>query len=92
MRETLFGFVFILTSGLMYTIERAAAWVAWGSIWSGYQTGGGPVPPDKPTMPGIGDNGFVLFFLLVGLALVVVGLVRGRGSLEDTGREVTEGH
>jgi len=74
MRTMFWGIVFVFASGLLYTIERAAAWIARGAMGAG-----GHGDPGESLMPSIVDNGFAICFLVVGILLVIEGLI-GRAA------------
>jgi hypothetical protein len=60
------GSLFILTSGLIFTIERLIAYV----YWSG-QVNTGTWDSIPQTMP-LSDNLFTVIFFLVGIALIIL--------------------
>ena len=79
MKEAILGVSLVIASGFMYAIERAAAWIAWGMMWAGFNANGtGTVPPSSPPMPGSADNILVLLFLIGGAILIVNGIVKNR--------------
>lgn len=64
------GAIFVLASGLIYTIERAVANIAGNLELAGFHAGGrtGQVP--SPELPGFTDNFFVPVFLMIGLVII----------------------
>lgn len=64
------GVMFITVSGVMYTIERAATYIAGNIKLAGFYAGrmSGEVP--SPKMPSFSDNIFVPVFLLVGISII----------------------
>jgi hypothetical protein len=64
------GVMFIIVSGLMYTIERATTYIAGNLQLAGFYAGrmSGEVP--SPQMPSFSDNIFIPVFLLVGIAII----------------------
>jgi hypothetical protein len=64
------GVLFIIMSGLIYTIERAMMYIAGNIRLAGFYAGhmSGLVP--TPEIPRFNDNIFVPIFLLVGIAII----------------------
>ncbi|MBS4201777.1 hypothetical protein KHA93_19420 [Bacillus sp. FJAT-49732] len=60
------GALFILTSGLMYSVERVISIVHWSALT---HTGSYPTTPPPPTLL---DNLFIPLFLLIGVILIYV--------------------
>lgn len=60
------GVVFLLTSGLLFTIERLSAYIYWFA-----QTFTGSYPT-KPEMVFLLSNLFVPIFFIIGIAFVIV--------------------
>ncbi|MBS4196725.1 hypothetical protein [Lederbergia citri] len=60
------GSIFILTSGLLYSIERIISIIHWTALT---QTGEYPTTPPSPNLV---DNLFVLFFLVVGIIFFIM--------------------
>lgn len=72
------GAIFVFASGLIYTIERAAANIAGNLELAGFHAGGrtGEVPASE--LPGFSDNVYVPVFLVVGLALIAFASLKGK--------------
>ncbi|MBB3127026.1 putative membrane protein [Paenibacillus rhizosphaerae] len=70
------GSMFIVVSGLIYTIERAVSNIAGNIKLAGFYAGRmtGEVP--SPQIPGFSDNIFAPLFLLSGLIIIAVALLR----------------
>lgn len=63
------GTVFIITSGMLYSLERFIAYVTWiGQINA--HTGSFPNAPD---LPGLSTNIFIPIFIIIGVAFFVRG-------------------
>ncbi|TCZ74037.1 hypothetical protein E0485_20395 [Paenibacillus albiflavus] len=70
------GIVFIIASGVIYTLERMAATIAGSIELAGFYTAhiSGTVP--STVMPGFGDNIVVPAFLIIGLAFFAYASLR----------------
>lgn len=70
------GFIFLLASGLIYTLERIFTAFSTSTIQAGFFAGQmtGQVPEVEEA--GLFDNYFVPFFLLIGLCLLVYGITK----------------
>lgn len=70
------GILFIFMSAIIYTIERAAIYMAENIKLAGFFAGhlSGEVPSTQ--MPGLVNNIYVPRFLLVGLALIAYGSLK----------------
>ena len=66
------GSLFILTSGLIFTIERLTAYVYWSA-----QINTGQWDTIPKTMP-LSDNFFTGLFFLVGIVLIIVSFKKDR--------------
>ena len=67
------GSLFILISGIIYTIERLSEYIYWSAqIITGVYDTTNPV-----TIPLL-DNPFIALFLLIGIAFIVVSLKKER--------------
>ena len=77
------GTVFVITSGLIYTLQRAVSALVWNGEINAKFDGGIPQPPG-PLEP-FTNNIFVPIFLLVGIILFVHGkkLKPGFGLASD---------
>lgn len=60
------GSVFILTSGLLYTIERLSAYIYWFALSLGSEY------PSTPEMPSLLANLFVPLLFVIGIIIFVV--------------------
>ncbi|MBW8351072.1 hypothetical protein K0H71_16725 [Bacillus sp. IITD106] len=60
------GSIFIVTSGLIYTIERIISMVHWSALT---RTG---EYPTNPLSPSLLDNLFIPIFLLIGIIFIYV--------------------
>ncbi|RKD26487.1 hypothetical protein BEP19_16750 [Ammoniphilus oxalaticus] len=67
------GTLFLIFSGLIYTIERINSIVFW-SVHRIAASGGGSYPTD-PTMPSLTENFFVMAFLIIGILFFLAGLL-----------------
>jgi len=65
------GTVFVITSGLIYTLQRAVSALVWNGEINAKFDGGIPQPPG-PLEP-FTNNIFVPIFLLVGIVLFAYG-------------------
>jgi hypothetical protein len=76
------GVMFTIVSGLMYTIERAATYIAGSLQLAGFYAGrmSGEVP--SPHMPSFSDNIFVPVFLLVGIAIIAFASFKRKDNSE----------
>lgn len=70
------GAIFMISSGLIYTIERCVANISSSLIVSGYTSHGTHVTGYKPEYPSITDNFFVLFLLILGILIFAYGLIK----------------
>lgn len=59
------GSVFILISGIIFTVERLAAYIYWSAQRLGAVNGGSY--PTEARMPSLFDNVFVVLFLGIGI-------------------------
>ncbi|MGD6993125.1 hypothetical protein [Sutcliffiella horikoshii] len=68
------GFVFIVMSGIIYTLERGFSLISTSLIKAGFFSGtmSGAVPEVEAS--GFFNNLFVPLFLLIGVALVIHGI------------------
>ena len=66
------GSLFILTSGLIYTIERLSRYVYWSA-----QINTGEYATNPETLP-IFDNPFIVLFFLIGIIFIVMSFKKGR--------------
>lgn len=66
------GLLFILTSGLIFTIERLSAYVYWSA-----QINTGTYDTTPETMP-LFDNLFIALFFLIGIVFIVVSFKKER--------------
>ncbi len=63
------GAIFIIVSGVIYTIERGMAYYTWiGQMTS--HTGGYPT---NPQMPGLLTNVYIPIFIIIGLVFYILG-------------------
>ncbi|WP_078546780.1 hypothetical protein [Litchfieldia alkalitelluris] len=67
------GIVFLIMSGLIYTLERGFSLISTSIVKAGFYAGtmSGEVPTIEAS--GIFNNFFVLIFLIIGVAFVVYG-------------------
>lgn len=63
------GTVFIITTGIIYSLERFIAYVAWIGQMNAH-TGSFPIYPDLPSML---TNVFIPIFAVLGIMLFVIG-------------------
>ncbi|MBW7453136.1 hypothetical protein ACFOLF_00090 [Paenibacillus sepulcri] len=68
------GAIFMISSGLIYTIERCMANISNSFIVAGYASHGTNTN-FKPEYPSFNDNFFVLFFLIIGILIFAYGLI-----------------
>ena len=68
----IFGSLFILTSGLIFTIERLSAYVYWSA-----QINTGMYDTIPQTMP-LFDNPFIALFFLIGIIFIIVSFKKER--------------
>ncbi|NOU98675.1 hypothetical protein [Paenibacillus planticolens] len=75
-RINVIGALFIIVSGLIYTIERATVYIAGNITLAGFYAGrmSGVVP--DPRMPAFSDNIFAPIFLLIGIIIIGVALFK----------------
>jgi len=66
--SSILGALFILTSGLMYSVERVISIVHWSALT---HTGSFPTTPSPPSLL---DNLFIPLFLLVGSLFIYFAL------------------
>ena len=66
------GSLFILTSGLIYTIERLSTYVYWSA-----QINTGKYATIPETIP-LFDNPFIALFFLIGIIFIVMSFKKGR--------------
>lgn len=66
-----FGCLFILASGMLFTIERYFAIITWTVFTTPVLTNGNGGYNTTPDMPDIKTNYFVLIFLLLGFFLLI---------------------
>ncbi|MFI8574935.1 hypothetical protein ACIGEL_04415 [Rossellomorea aquimaris] len=64
------GSLFILTSGLIFTIERLSAYVYWSA-----QINTGTWDTNPQTLP-LYDNLFIVLFFLIGIVFIIVSFKR----------------
>ncbi|MFD0716672.1 hypothetical protein [Paenibacillus sp. GCM10027626] len=67
----LIGAIFIMLSGLLYTIERAATNIASHEIIAGFLAGNGTGAVPEPKTAEFTDNFFVPLFAIIGIALII---------------------
>ena len=77
MNDKLIGSIFILVSGVMYTIERSVSWLVWVAQKTAVAIHGSGEWPTEPTLPSITDNLFVLLFLVIGIVMLYKDRVKG---------------
>jgi hypothetical protein len=63
------GTVFIIASGILYSFERFIAYFSWIGQMNAH-TGSFPNNPD---LPGLSSNIFIPIFVIIGIALFVLG-------------------
>ena len=66
------GSLFILTSGLIFTIERLSRYVYWSA-----QINTGTYRTNPETMP-LFDNFFIALFFLIGIVFIIVSFKKER--------------
>ncbi len=66
---------FLGLGGLLYTFERFMSKLVWVSQVVSVNIKGAGSYPTYPDLPNIGDNLFILFFTLIGLLFLVVGII-----------------
>lgn len=64
-------------SGILYTVERFIAVYKWVGESAPVKMNGSGSYPEQPIFPSIFDNFYVGFFLILGLALLITGLIKG---------------
>jgi hypothetical protein len=64
------GTIFMVFSGLIYTIERLNSYLYWFAAKTTPNTGSFP---SQPEMPGLIANPFMILFLLIGIILLIIG-------------------
>lgn len=71
------GIVFIIISGLMYTLERCANWIANGlsALGLAVHAGNGSL---NPPWVGINNNIFVIIFIVIGVGMFFYGSQKKR--------------
>jgi hypothetical protein len=69
------GTIFMIISGLIFTIERCVASISDSLIVAGHASHGMAVA-FTPEYPSISDNFFVLFFLILGILIFAYGLIK----------------
>ncbi|GLX68031.1 hypothetical protein [Paenibacillus glycanilyticus] len=67
----LIGTLFILCSGVMYSIERFSRQIMFGEIQNGFATHDGSIATDVVTIQ-LDDNVMVIPFLIIGIALILI--------------------
>jgi hypothetical protein len=72
------GSVFILTSGIIFTVERMNAYIYWSAQRLGAVNGGSY--PTEARMPSLSDNLFVVLFFWIGIAF---GIAFFSGTLKN---------
>lgn len=78
--EVIVGCILLITSGLIFTFERFLSIFYWIGQAAPVKINGSGHYPSNPTMPGLFDNFFVILFLVMGLALLVIGLIGKKGD------------
>ncbi|AFS78277.1 hypothetical protein Curi_c12660 [Gottschalkia acidurici 9a] len=63
------GTVFIITSGILYSLERAISYFS----WIGQMNADSSSFPSYPNLPNIFTNSFVPTFIVIGVILFVLG-------------------
>ncbi|OMF88049.1 hypothetical protein [Paenibacillus sp. FSL R7-0273] len=71
------GLGLIMLSSILFTAERFIAVYKWIGETTPVKINGSGSYPAEPAMPGVFDNVFVGIFLILGLALLIIGLSRG---------------
>jgi hypothetical protein len=69
------GTIFVIFSGLLYTLERCANWVSSGLSAQGLAAYSGNGSLSAPWV-GLKDNVFVIFFLVIGIVVFLYGLFK----------------
>jgi hypothetical protein len=72
------GSLFLIFSGLIYTIERATLYIGTSLVIAGFHAGSrtGEVP--QPEFPSFADNIFVPIFTIIGIAFFYLGFLNDR--------------
>jgi hypothetical protein len=68
------GCIFILVSGVLFTIERYLAVLKWSVLTTPVLIRGNGGHSDYPTMPSLTTNFFVALFLLIGIFFIALGI------------------
>jgi hypothetical protein len=71
----LLGTIFMIISGIIFTIERCVANISGSLIVAGHASHGTAVG-FQPEYPSFNDNFFVLFFLIIGILIFAYGLIK----------------
>ncbi len=66
------GTVFIITSGILYSLERLISYFSWIGQMNA-NTGSYPTYPD---LPSINTNIFVLIFIIIGIVFFALGAIK----------------
>ncbi|MBD7968698.1 hypothetical protein [Paenibacillus gallinarum] len=69
------GIIFVVFSGLLYTLERCANWISNGLRAQGLASFSGDVLSSEPWVD-LKNNVFVISFLVIGIVAFLYGLYR----------------
>jgi hypothetical protein len=70
--KSILGCVFVLVSGVLFTMERFLAVLKWSVLTTPILTRGSGTYSESTVMPGLTTNFFVVLFLVIGVILVVL--------------------
>lgn len=69
------GIIFVISSGVLYTLEHCANWIANGLSAQGLASFSGNGSLGEPWVD-VTDNAFVISFLIIGIVLFLYGWFR----------------